>query len=106
VVWSVPPPADTFVAATDLVELPDGDVVVATYCAISDDGVELRRIGPSGALRWKAQVPGLGVDHSKYRQYVYLERRDDQLYVVSQGSGGNFMERVALATGAHVSLVR
>ncbi len=51
-------------------------------------------------------MPGLGVEHSEYLQRVYLERRDDALYVVSQASGGNFMERVDLATGAHRSLLR
>jgi outer membrane protein assembly factor BamB len=105
-VWSLPAPAATFAGDAEFVDLPDGDLVIADYCAISDDGVEIQRVGPDGARRWKVMVPGLGVAHSEYLQRVYLERRGDTLYVVSQASGGAFMERVELSTGVHRSLLR
>jgi outer membrane protein assembly factor BamB len=106
VVWTLPAPAATFVARAEFVELAGGDLVIGDYCAISDDGVEIQRVSPAGARRWKIVVPGLGVPHSEYLQSVYLEHRGDWLYVVSQASGGNFMERVDLATGTHRALLR
>ncbi len=105
-VWTLPPPADTFAAASELVELPGGDVVIATYCAISDDGIDLQRVGVDGHVRWHITVRGLGVKHSEYEQSVYLAVRGDAVFVVSQASGGDFVERVELATGAHRSVIR
>jgi outer membrane protein assembly factor BamB len=106
VVWSLPAPHDSFVTAAEFAELPDGDLVVATYCAISDNGIELQRIGEDGSVRWHVTVPGLGVQHSEYLQHVYLEIRKQSLFAVSQASGGNFIEQLDLATGAHHAVLR
>ena len=95
-----------FETAAEFANIPGGDLVVATYCTISDDGVEVQRIGGDGNVRWRIQVPGLGVAHSEYEQLVYLELRGTSLYVVSQGSGGHFIERLDLATGAHHAVLR
>ena len=106
VVWSLPAPHDSFVTATEFAALPGGDLVVATYCAISDDGVELQRMGPDGSARWHVTVPGLGVGHSEYLQRVYLEVRGPALFAVSQASGGHFIEQLDLATGTHHAVMR
>ncbi len=105
-VWTLPPPSGTFASASELAELRDGDVVIATYCASSDDGIDLQRVGADGGVRWHVTVRGLGVAHSEYEQSVYLAVRGDAVFVVSQASGGNFVERVELATGAHRSVLR
>lgn len=75
VVWALPAPHDDFVTAAGFIDIPGGDLIVATYCAISDDGIELQRIGGDGQVRWHTHVPGLDVAHSEYEQLVYLELR-------------------------------
>jgi len=55
--------------------------------------VSLQRIDlRTGALAWDVHCRELGVDHSKYSHHAYVELRDDRLIVVSQGSGGSFVE--------------
>ncbi|HEV7555272.1 MAG TPA: PQQ-binding-like beta-propeller repeat protein [Kofleriaceae bacterium] len=98
--WQLPPPDNKFVAADDFVDLDGGDLVIANYGAIDDDGVDMFRIAPqTGRVLWHVRVPGLGVGHSEYYQTVYARARGDDLFVISQGSGGWFMERLAVATG-------
>jgi hypothetical protein len=84
--------------------LPDGDLVIANYGAISDSGVALYRIHAiDGTVVWRASVPGLGVPHSQYEHLAYVELRGDALYVVSEASGGGFLERLSASTGSRLT---
>ena len=54
----------------------------------------------TGTLRWRTQLKGLGpVDHSKYRNQVWLEIADDALVVQGRESYGNYVELVDFTTG-------
>jgi outer membrane protein assembly factor BamB len=81
-----------------------GDDIYAWYWGpISDSGVEVRRISAkTGKEAWKARCKSLGVPHSKYRHLAYLELRGEELIVVSQGSGGWFIEVLDTEDGKQV----
>lgn len=99
VAWTIPALAATFVAGNDVVDA-GAFTLVGNYGRISDSGVDLVALDPtSGVTRWRTKVPGLGVGHSEYLHVAYLELRGPKVYVVSQGSGGSFFERVDVATG-------
>jgi outer membrane protein assembly factor BamB len=104
--WQLPGPVNEFVGGDEVVTLPGGDVIVANYGMIADSGVDVMRLRPSdGTIVWHANVHGLGVAHSKYRQLVYLELRGDDLYVVSQASGGGYFEKLGIADGVSKSRI-
>ena len=52
-----------------------------------------------GATKWETKVAGLGVGHSEYMHVAYLDVQGPKVFVVRQGSGGSFFERVDLASG-------
>jgi outer membrane protein assembly factor BamB len=91
---------NTFVGGNAFAALPGGDVVIANYGQINDSGVDVIRLHPDGSLVWRSCLAPLLVDHSAYQHLVYLDVRGDDLFVVSQGSYGGFLEQLSLATGA------
>lgn len=98
--WQLGKPDATSSAEVDFARLPGGDLVIADWDAISDEGVEVQRVDPeTGRVAWHARLLGLGVAHSEYWQSAYLLVRGDDLFVVSQGASGAFFERLSLATG-------
>jgi outer membrane protein assembly factor BamB len=100
VLWRRETLRDTFVAADQVVALPGGDLVIANYGAISDSGVDVVRLHGDGALVWRSCARALGVPHSEYSHLAYVEARGDELFVISQGASGAFLERLSLTTGA------
>ncbi len=86
-----------------LIALPGGDVIAMAYMSMADSGVDLVRVRPTdGSLVWKARAEPLGVPHSKYWHRPRLEPRGEQLIVVSEASGGCFVEVRETASGALV----
>ncbi|MEZ5992765.1 MAG: hypothetical protein R3E76_10480 [Planctomycetota bacterium] len=53
----------------------------------------------TGKVEWSHGCDALGVGHSEYLHDVYLELRDDKLVVVSQASGGWWIEVLATVDG-------
>lgn len=100
VLWSHAAPPNGFVGGDQIVELPGGDLLVANYGAIDDSGVDVQRLHADGTPVWHAKAAPLHVSHSQYRHVAYVEPRGDELFVVSQGSSGAFLEKLSLATGA------
>jgi hypothetical protein len=47
-----------------------GDRIYARYSPMADSGVEVERVDPEGAVKWRSFVEGLGVAHSAYSQDV------------------------------------
>jgi outer membrane protein assembly factor BamB len=99
VVWRGPATPNEFVGGADFAELPGGDLIVANYGAINDSGVDVVRLRADGSVRWHASAAPLMVAHSEYLHLAYIEVRGDQLFVISQGSSGAFLERMSVATG-------
>jgi outer membrane protein assembly factor BamB len=83
--------------------LPGGDLVVLAWEPISDEGVDVMRLTASdGKIAWKTHCEGLGVAHSKYWQSCYVEVRGKFLIVVSQATGGHFVEALDAEKGESV----
>jgi hypothetical protein len=83
-----------------LVDIRGGDMLAFMYCPISDSGVELVRLTPAtGEVVWRAMCKPLGVSHSKYRHSAAVTIEGDRVRVMSNGSFGDFIEVVDLATG-------
>ncbi|MEP6862107.1 MAG: PQQ-binding-like beta-propeller repeat protein [Deltaproteobacteria bacterium] len=99
VLWQREHPDNTFVAGNALAELPGGDLVLANYGAISDSGVDLVRLRRDGSEVWHSCAAPLGVGHSEYEHFAYIEVRGDALFVASEGSFGAFLEQLAVRTG-------
>lgn len=99
VLWQRDHPRNTFVGGNVLAELPGGDVVLANYGAINDSGVDLVRLRRDGSEVWQSCAAPLGVGHSEYEHFAYLEVRGDELFVASEGSYGAFLEKLAVRTG-------
>ena len=93
---------DDFVQGADIVPLDGGDLLVVTYCRISDSGVGLLRLDPALGVVWRTRAKALGVAHSEYLHQAYVEARGATLVVVSVGSYGTFIELRAAADGALV----
>lgn len=74
-----------------------------SWCAMADSGVRATLRGYDGKELWNAQCESLGVPHSKYWHTVYGVIRGDQLVVVSQAAGGNFIETLSLKDGKQVA---
>ena len=97
--WKIAGPRNHFVAGDEFTEI-GGDVILANYGRIDDSGVDVTRIRVrDGVVVWHTEVRGLGVDHSEYQHTAYVDVQGANLYVVSQGSGGSFFERLDTATG-------
>jgi hypothetical protein len=99
VLWQREHPPSSFVGGNALAELPGGDVVLASYGAINDSGVDLVRLRRDGSEVWHSCAAALGVGHSEYEHFAYLEVRGDTLLVASEGSYGAFLEKLAVRTG-------
>ncbi|MFT3697348.1 MAG: PQQ-binding-like beta-propeller repeat protein [Kofleriaceae bacterium] len=99
VVWKRDHMHNTFVAGTQATQLPDGDLLIANFGQIDDSGVDILRLHPDGSQVWHSCATGLGVGHSEYEHFAYVEPRGDELFVVSQGSYGQFLERMSVKTG-------
>lgn len=84
-------------------KLSDGGVLEFRYSLISDSGVQLRRLNRQGSIVWTQNCTGLGVMHSEYYQDVFVYAEGDTLRVVSWGSRGKFVERLALNSGKSLS---
>ncbi|HEY2775930.1 MAG TPA: PQQ-binding-like beta-propeller repeat protein [Candidatus Binatia bacterium] len=103
-IWHVAPPipADEHTPA-GIYQLPDGSILVETHVSSSDTGVDVAKIDPvTGAVAWRVTASRLGVGHSFYWQYVYIELRGSEFVLVSQALGGHFVERRTIADGALV----
>ena len=72
---------------------------LASYGAIHDSGVELVRLRRDGSEVWHSCAAPLGVGHSEYEHFAYIEVRGDELLVASEGSYGAFLEQLAVRTG-------
>ena len=107
ITWRRPPLANDFVAGNDFAALPGGDVLVGNYGAINDSGVDLVRLRASdGEIVWRVSAESLGVAHSEYEHRAYLDVRGDVVFVISEASGGGFLEKRSVATGALLMRVR
>jgi len=98
--WRVNP---SFVApgAADIDPLADGSLLLTAYDESSDEGVDLAKIDPTtGAIAWRVHAKGLGVGRYGYSQWVYVEVRGNDFVLVSQATGGYFVERRKIASGA------
>jgi hypothetical protein len=84
-------------------KLADGGVLEFRYSPIGDTGVQLRRLNRQGSILWGQYCDGLGVMHSEYFQDVFVFVEGDTLRVVSWGSRGEFVERLALNSGKRLS---
>ena len=98
--WEITGFEENFVHATRLLLLPDGDLLLYNFGAISDSGVELVRLDKAGKERWRSRCKPAMVDHSEYYHQAYVTLRNDDLIVVSQGSYANFIEIVDAKSGA------
>jgi hypothetical protein len=83
--------------------LSDGGFLGFRYSPISDSGVKLQRLNRQGGIVWEQYCDGLGVMHSEYYQDVFVYVEGDTLRVVSWGSRGKFVERLALNSGKRLS---
>ncbi|MCC7398318.1 MAG: PQQ-binding-like beta-propeller repeat protein [Planctomycetes bacterium] len=78
-----------------------GRLLLVRACTIADDGAEVTCLdADDGTVVWTTTLPGLGVTHSKYVQRVSAFVSGGHLVVLSQASGGDFAEQVALDDGA------
>lgn len=78
-----------------------GRLLLVRACTIADDGAEVTCLdADDGTVVWTTTLPGLGVTHSKYIQRVAAFVSGGHLVVLSQASGGDFAEQVALDDGA------
>jgi outer membrane protein assembly factor BamB len=100
-IWSTPLMGPECIAGGRIVEAPDGDLVVFSYCRIANTGVQLIRIDPvDGQKRWEAYCNPLSdVVHSQYLHAADVEWYDGHLRVLSHGSAGNFVECLDGQTG-------
>ncbi|MBI3269841.1 MAG: PQQ-binding-like beta-propeller repeat protein [Planctomycetes bacterium] len=88
----------------ELVALPGGDRLAATWCGIADSGVQVVRFRTGkGDVAWRAKCQELGVSHSKYWHRARLELRGERLFVISQAAGVSFVETLDLATGKQLA---
>jgi hypothetical protein len=99
VLWQREHPRNTFAGGGAFAELPGGDFVLASYGTSSDSGVDLVRLRPDGSEVWHSCAAPLGVGHSEYEHFAYLEVRGDALLVASEGTYGAFLEQLAVRTG-------
>jgi outer membrane protein assembly factor BamB len=105
--WAVPFRSHEWIAGGGLVELPDGDVVAFRYGCISDSGVDVVRIEPSGGKAvWQAYCDRLGVGHSKYFHEANVVVKGGKVQVTSRASGGTFIEELDLRSGKRLSRAR
>jgi outer membrane protein assembly factor BamB len=100
IVWRGPKPRNDFGGGADFAELPNGDLLLANYGAINDSGVDVMRLHRDGSVAWLSTAEPLGVTHSGYIHRAYIEVRGDKVFVISQGTYGDFLERMSVATGA------
>lgn len=84
-------------------KLSDGGVLEFSYSPISDSGVQLRRLNRERGITWEQRCDGLGVMHSEYFQEVFVYLEGETVRVVSWGSRGKFVERLALNSGKKLS---
>lgn len=99
VLWQRDLPRNSFTGGDAVAELPGGDFVLAQYGTINDSGVDLVRLRRDGSEVWHSCAAPLGVGHSEYEHFAYLEVRGDELLVASEGSYGAFLEQLAVRTG-------
>jgi hypothetical protein len=101
--WEVAPPfaLSPLLSTVGFVALPDGGLVAYGYMAFGDSGVGVVRVsGDEGREMWRRVVDPLFVEHSEYTHRAYAVLLGSELIVVSQGSGGSFVEAVSLESGA------
>lgn len=78
----------------------DGVLYVALYHRIAAGCQVLAFDAETGAERWRADLFGVGpIAHSKYRNEVDLELRDDALIVWGREAGGRYIEVLAREDG-------
>jgi len=99
VLWMRDHMRNTFVGGNQVVALPGGDFILANFGAINDSGIDLVRFHADGSYAWHSCSTPLGVGHSEYEHFGYIEARGDALFVASEGSYGAFLEKLAIATG-------
>ncbi len=88
----------------DFVMLPGGDILVFFYGPISDSGVEVWRVdAANGRVIWKTECQRLGIPHSEYEHRAWLVPLSREVIVVSNASGGSFVEVLALSDGKQLT---
>lgn len=89
------------VASGHLQVLPDGDVLLLAYGAISDDIERVARVSPAnGEVVWSSRCGGIGLyGHSAYWHEAYLEIRGDFLFVIGQAMHGDTITVLSLESG-------
>lgn len=90
-----------FAGAGALHLLPNGDLLVLAYPAISDGCERVSRISPkTGKVLWSAQCGGIGLyGHSNYSHRAYCDVRGQWVFVVGQASHGNTVTVLSLENG-------
>ena len=90
--------------ARELVELADGDIIVAEYFPFAASEIEVTRLsGETGQRKWTTTCPvGEDIWHSKYSNNVYVEDVDGMVVVCSQQSMCVFVEVLNSDTGERV----
>jgi outer membrane protein assembly factor BamB len=102
VAWTIPFDRHQWIAGGELIDLPDGDVIVFRFGCINDSGVSVIRFDPSnGKEKWKANCRPLGVSHSKYCHAANVSIAGEKLRVTSKGSS-TFVEILDLKTGSQI----
>ena len=81
--------------------LRDGDRIFVCEYEVISCATSLRCLNAkSGEQTWKADVTGISVDHSKYHQTARIEQHGKHVFLISQQSGGDFIEAFGAETGA------
>ena len=95
--WSAPIKVSNF---DGVILLPDGDrIFVCEYARLSFSAALRCISAKSGEQLWKADVAGFAVSHSKYSQTARLELHGKHIFLISQQSGGDFIEAFGTDTG-------
>jgi hypothetical protein len=100
--WALAPVLDAEQEATEAAVMPvgDDDIVVLQWNGGGDSGVGVARVSATGVDRWRHVAQPLRVMHSEYYHRCYALLDGASLIVVSQASGGSFLERIDVHTGA------
>ena len=99
VLWQRDHPRNTFVGGNALAELARRRLRARELRRGRRSGVDVVRLRRDGSEVWHSCAAPLGVGHSEYEHFAYIEARGDALLVASEGSYGAFLEQLAVRTG-------
>jgi len=98
--WALAPALEGDASDAAFVTVGADDTIVIQWDGGSDSGVGVARVTAAGVDRWRHVAEPLGVPHSEYYHQCYALLDGGALVVISQGSGGSFVERLDAATGS------